>query len=385
MRREVARTDGAPIRLVQFVRSLHYGGTEGQLVELLRGLPRGGYELSVAVIEAAGPHLERVCELGHLPRSYPLQGSAISPNTGRQILRLARWLRAQRTELVHAHDFYSALVAVPAAKLARCKVIAGRLDLAHWHDPLQRAALAGTTRLADHVVANAEAIREMLITRERLPGSRISVVRNGIDLGRFDRRQREGLQAPLPEVGDAPVVIHVANMTHAVKRQEDLIKAMSLARQAGRKIHAFLVGAGVRQRELERMTAELGLEDRVHFLGHRADVPAVYGRATMGVLCSSAEGLSNAVIEGMAARLPMVVTRVGGNPELVADAERGRVVERYQPEALYRAIVDVLRDPERARRMGQAGRAFVERELTLQRMVERHDQVYRSVLGRSTG
>jgi glycosyltransferase involved in cell wall biosynthesis len=175
------------------------------------------------------------------------------------------------------------------------------------------------------------------------------------------------------------VVVHVANMNHPVKRQEDLLQALAMLRREGRVLHAFLVGDGPRRLELERLAAELGVADTVHFLRHRTDVPALYARADFGVLCSSAEGMSNAVMEGMAAGLPMVVTRVGGNPELVADGERGLVVPPHEPTALCAAFRRLLEDRELGRRMGAEARAFVERELSLERMVRRHDAVYRRV------
>jgi L-malate glycosyltransferase len=118
----------------------------------------------------------------------------------------------------------------------------------------------------------------------------------------------------------------------------------------------------------------------VHFLGSRGDVPALYARAAFGVLCSSAEGLSNAVMEGMAAGRAMVVTRVGGNPELVVHGEHGLVVEPAQPLQLAAAFRSLLADPAGSRRMGAAARRHVERELTLQRMVRRHEALYQGVM-----
>ncbi|HSP79823.1 MAG TPA: glycosyltransferase, partial [Myxococcaceae bacterium] len=212
-----------------------------------------------------------------------------------------------------------------------------------------------------------------------LPEERVSVIPNGLDVGRFDARARAGLEAPLPDTRGAPVVVHVANMNHPVKRQEDLLHALALLRSEGHVLHAFLVGDGPRRPELERRVERLGMADRVHFLRHRKDVPAVYARADFGVLCSSAEGLSNAVMEGMAAGRPMVVTAVGGNPELVADGQRGLVVPPRQPSALAGAFRLLLKDRSRGQRMGEAARAFVERELSLERMVRRHDALYRRV------
>ena len=366
------------MRMVEFVRSFHLGGTEGQVVELLRGLPRD-YEIRVAVTHDAGPLLEQVWQLGHFTTEFSLKGSVGKLNTFVQIARIATWLRKNRVRLVHAHDFYTTLLAVPAAQLARVPIVVGRLDLAHFHTPVQRQALITCTRAANHVIANAEAIRQMLVNEEKIPPERITVIHNGLQLSRFDQRARGPLIAPLPDIGDAPMVIHVANLAHPVKRQEDLLTALSVLKQRGRMLHAWLVGDGPRRPELERMAQDLGIADRAHFLGHRTDVPALLLRATMGVLCSSSEGLSNSIIEGMAAGLPMVVTRVGGNPDLIVDGERGYVVEAFRPALLAEAFMRLLDDPAHARHMAARARAYVERELTLSQLCERHDQLYRRV------
>ena len=369
-----------PLRIAQLVRSLHFGGTEVQVVELLRGLMRR-HHVQLGVLDEAGPLLESVWKLGVIPRAFPLKGSFARPNTLWQIARLANWLRQTRADLIHAQDFYSALIAVPAAKLAGVKVVVGRLDLAHWHGKARRAVLREMTRAADHVIANAEAIRRQLMDEERISPERISVIHNGLDLPRFDEHQRAGLGSPLPEVPPgAAVVVHVANMNHGVKRQEDLLAAVALARGKGRDLHVFLVGDGPRRPELERLAGRLGLAGAAHFLGRRADVPAVYARASFGVLCSTAEGLSNAVMEGMAAGLPMVVTRAGGNAELVLDGERGLVVEPRQPARLCDAFCQLLDQGEGARRMGAAARRFVERELTLERLIASHEALYEELL-----
>jgi glycosyltransferase involved in cell wall biosynthesis len=367
------------IRLVEFVRSFDIGGTEGQALELLRGLPRH-YDIRVAVTDNSGPLLEEVWRLGHLPAEFSFRGSVKKPNTLWQISRLARWLHEHRVDLVHAHDFYTALLAGPATRLAGVRLVVGRLDLAHFHTPLQRKALVACTRMADRVVANADAIRRMLVDEEGIPAARVSIIHNGIHLPRFDRRMAERLAAPLPDAGGAPVVVHVANMAHPVKRQEDLLAALAEVKRRGRVLHAWLVGSGPRREELEALSAKLGVADRAHFLGHRSDVPALLARATLGVLCSSAEGLSNAIIEGMAARLPMVVTRVGGSPDVIEDGVSGVVVPRHEPMALAQAFIRLLDDPAAGKAMGARARAFVGRELTFDELCARHDALYREVL-----
>ncbi|WP_338261055.1 glycosyltransferase [Corallococcus caeni] len=384
MRREDARMGHEPLRLVEFTRSFHIGGTEVQVLELLRGLP-SSYRLQVSVLEDQGPLMDSVWKLGHAPEVFSLNGSLLQPNTLFQIHRMSRWLKANRVQLVHVHDFYSSIVAVPAAKLAGAKVIVGRLDLSHWQGKARRLLHARMTRMADHVVANAEAIRQLLIHEEGLPEARISVIHNGLDLQRFDARAAEGLKDAIPDTGGAPTVIHVANMNHPVKRQEDLLLALAMLRHEGARLNAWLVGDGPRRPALEKMAHELGVADGVRFLGHRADVPALYGQATFGVLCSTAEGMSNAVMEGMAAGLPMVVTRVGGNPDLITDGERGLVVEPERPAQLAQAFRRLLTNPQEARKMGKAARGFVARELSLEKMVRRHDTLYRQVAGLPPG
>ncbi len=370
------------IRLVEFTNTFHLGGGEVQFLELLRGLPRSRYDIQVLALEATGPLLPEVRKLGLEPEVFPLGPSLIHRQTLQQIIRLARWLKAQRVDLLHVHDFYTTLLAVPACRMAGVPVVVGRLDLVHWHGKARHALLAAATHAATHAIANADAVRRFLREREWFPEERITVILNGLRLDQFDARAAAGLERPLPEVPEgAPIITHVANMTHEVKRQEDLFEALALVRQRHPKATAFLVGDGMRRPELEARARALGLGDAIHFLGHRTDVPAVLRRATLGVLCSRHEGLSNAVMEGMAAGLPMVVTDAGGNGELVADGQRGFVVPPLSPPALAAAITRLLDDPAMAKRMGNAGRAFVEAELTLERMVSAHDALFRRMLG----
>jgi glycosyltransferase involved in cell wall biosynthesis len=229
-------------------------------------------------------------------------------------------------------------------------------------------------------VVNCEAIHRLVVDEERVPAERVTLIRNGIDLEAFDARRGTPLAAPLPDLGGRPSVVLVANMRHEVKRQEDFLHALALARRERPELAGFLVGEGDRTPWLRSLAARLGLDGSTFFLGRRADVPAVLSRATIGVLVSSLEGLSNAVIEGMAAALPMVVTDAGGNGELVKHGERGLVVPVADPEALSRALLDLVRDPARARRLGAAGRSYVEAELTLPRMVSGHERVYQRVV-----
>jgi glycosyltransferase involved in cell wall biosynthesis len=367
------------LRLMMMVQNFHLGGTEGQAVELLRKLP-DDYRTTVGCVIKQGPHLQEVIELGIEPLEFGLDGSFAQPNTGKQIWRLAHELRSRKIELVHAQDFYSTLLAVPASKLARCRVIVGRLDMGHWPTGVAKKLLALSTALADGVIANARAIRDRLVDEEHLSAGKVRVIPNGIDLKRFDRLARAGLTEPLPDLSGRRVFVQVANMTHPVKAQEDLLAALRVLKHDHPELLVLLVGSGARRNQLERLSVQLGVERMVSFVGSRTDIPALLGVAHAGLLTSRAEGLSNALIEYMAAGLPAIATRVGGNGEIVAHHERGLLVPASSPYALASAMEQVLRQPERARTWGRNGRAFVENELTTELLAERHDRFYREVL-----
>jgi L-malate glycosyltransferase len=367
-----------PIRLVQFTNCFHVGGGEMQFLELLRRLP-SDYDVSVHALDPHGPLFAETRALGYEPHIHPLSGSLMRPATLTQTARLSWWLRRERIELVHAQDFYSTILGVPAAKFAGVPVVVSRLDLVHWHGTVRHVALAAASHAADVVIANCEAVKQFVVQRERIPAHRVCVIRNGLDVPRFDAAMHGPLAEPLPDTGDAAVAVLVANMRHDVKRQEDFLTALAKVRRDGANVVAYLVGEGSRRAMLEVLARDLGLERAAFFLGSRKDVPAILARGTFGVLCSKQEGLSNAIMEAMAASLPMLVTDAGGNAELVLDGERGFVVPPERPDELARAMTRLLGDPAKAKQMGAEARRYVEAELTLERMIAEHDRLYRQV------
>jgi glycosyltransferase involved in cell wall biosynthesis len=207
----------------------------------------------------------------------------------------------------------------------------------------------------------------------------VRVIHNGIDLQAFDERRAGPLEEPLRRRSGRVVIAHVANMTHPVKPRRTSSRRWSPCASGAPEALLLLVGDGVRRPMLEALAQRLGVADCVCSWAAAAgcrDPRALH----IGVLCSHAEGLSNAIIEGMAARLPMVVTDAGGNAELVRDGERGYVVSARAPLQLADRLVSLVGDAELRRAMGRAGRAYVERELTLRALLENHAALYRDVL-----
>lgn len=369
----------AAATILHLVNILGIGGAEGQFVERVRTTDRLRYHSLVGALETGGRHLPELVALGLEPAEFPLASSFAHPSTAGTIAKLALWMRSHKVRLVHAQDFYTNLLAVGAARLAGAKVIVSRLDLAHWHGPRRRLALAWATRLADRVQVNADAVARQLRSEENIAAEKIELVRNGIDLERFDRRMRLPLEGQLPTPEGAKLVAVVANY-HPVKGQEDVIRAIATLSESHPELHLLLIGEGERRIALARLAAALGVSDRVHLLGHRADVPAILSRCELLISSSYAEGLSNSVIEGMAAGLPVVATAVGGNPELIDGEARGLLVPPRSSEQLAKGIATLADEPQRRRALGERARAFVEKNLEIGIMARRFDRLYDDVL-----
>ncbi|HXN55859.1 MAG TPA: glycosyltransferase [Myxococcales bacterium] len=371
------------VPVLQLVDRFWIGGSERQFIERLRRHP-AGFSPVVACLEMSGAMFDQVRELGHMPLVFPLGGSLLRANTAVQVARIARVIRQRGIKIVHSTDFKTNLLGLAAARLAGVRSIVSRVDLGHpregfgkWH----REAEKLSARRADLVVANAEAVRRVCIEEEGCDPSRVVVVMNGIDLPRFDAAVAAGLKTPLPVPEGAPVVAIVGNLW-PVKGHRTLVEALGMLKGELPGWRFVCAGDGPERSWIERRIQELGLADRLFLLGHRFDIPALLARSRAAALCSSAEGLSNALMEAMAARLPIVATRVGGNPELVREGENGFLVPYGDAAALAARFRELLSGPaERRAEMGNRGRAHIEAELTLEHLAKGHAALYRKALG----
>jgi len=372
------------IPVLHLVNRFWIGGAERQFVERLRRHPKG-FRAVVGCLEASGPMLDPVRAMGYEPEVFPLHGSMMRPNTAVQIARMAALIRAEGVQIVHTTDFNTNLLGLAAARLAGAKAIVSRVDLGHlragfgkWHRETEKL----NARLADLVVANADAVRDVCIREEGVKPENCVVVRNGMDLKHFDEAAAQGLKAPLPVPEGGRFVAVIGNLW-PVKGHRTLLEAVARLPAELQDVRFLCAGEGPERDYLTARIAELGLSERVLLLGHRLDVPAILVRAQAACLCSSAEGLSNALMEAMASRLPVVATRVGGNPELIRDGDNGALVPYGDPDALAAALSGLLSAPEQAREMGQRGRRRVESELSMERMADGHGALYRRALGRA--
>jgi len=378
----------AGIRVLEFVTNFCLGGTERQFLNLVEGLRDTAFEVHVACFSAKGPLLDELRN-GSGPRlpltEYPLP-SLRSPVAAARLLELVRYLRRHRIDVVHTTGLYPNVFGVAAAWLARTPVIIASVrDMGQmWRGDLRRVQRR-TCRLADAVVTNAGAIAERL-RAEGYPADTIEVIHNGIvQPPAAGRRTGGGIREELGIPAGAPVV-GVVSRLDPLKGLQDFVVAADLLRARHPEARFLVVGgplAGVGEGYLEVLRAkveELGLGERVILAGPRTDVPEILPELTLSVLPSLTEGLSNSLLEAMAARLPVVATAVGGNPEIVEDGVTGFLVPPSAPAALAEAIGRVLESPALAARLGAAGKARVEERFVQERMVERTIDLYLRLL-----
>src|SRR5215510_7887197 len=378
--------DGRPVvttaRVLNVVPTLMCGGTENQFMTLARMLDRMRFDVEFACLRRWGGFVDEL-----LARNIPLTEYPVSTFRSLAALaqqaRLTRHIRRRRIHIVHAYNFYGNVFATPPARLVAPVVIASIRDRAPYLTRMQKRVQRYACQFADCVLVNAEAVREWLIG-DGYDTSKIAVIRNGVDLTRFDdlpspvtlRRERG-----LPD--DTPIVGVVSRLTR-LKGLEQFLEAAAIVRSCVPTVRFLVVGETNpmdRQylRELQEYAARCGIAEHVTFTGLRTDVPAVLASFTVSVMPSLNEALSNVVLESMAAGAPTVATNVGGTPEAIEDGVNGLLVPPSDPQAMAMAIGALLSAPTRARRLGEAARQTINERYSMERMVSATEQLYEAL------
>jgi glycosyltransferase involved in cell wall biosynthesis len=355
---------------------MQVAGAEMLVAETIRRL--GSHiEPTVLCLDAVGP-------LGEQLRSEGVHVVDLHRRPGRDwrvAWRMAREIHRRRIEVLHAHQytpfFYAALARV--LSLGRPRLIFtehGR----HYPDiVLSKRRIVNRLvfdRLANAVNACCGFSADSLSRFDGFAARRIEVIENGVELSRYHRKpDKEALRKQL---GLAPDRLYVANVArfHPVKDQAMLLRAFAGVASQRVDVDLLLVGDGPLRGELETLTAELNLRERVRFLGIRSDVPEILTAVDVFALTSVSEAASLTLLEAMASGLPVVVTAVGGNPEIVREDREGLLVPRGDVSATTAALLRLLNDSEAAARMGAAGRARVEERYHLDRTVSTYYQLY---------
>jgi glycosyltransferase involved in cell wall biosynthesis len=367
------------IRLLKFLTNFNIGGTERQFVQLVQKIDPNRFDLHVSCFERVGSFLPAI-----EARSVPLSEYSIrrlySPSTWRAQWQFARYLREHQIHIVHTYGFYPNFFAVPAARLAGVPVVIASIrDTGEVLAPAKRRAQKAACRLATHVLANADAVRDRLV-QDGYDAGKISVIRNGIVPVHTERLERGGpIRREFGIPDDAPILL-VLSRLNALKGIPYLLDAMPSVLAQFPKARLLIVGDGAQRPTLERHSESLGLKHAIIFTGFRMDVPNLLREASISVLPSLSEGLSNVLIESMTAGIPVVATQVGGNPEVIRNGVTGFLVPPKSSAELSRAILQLLNEPEMAESMGKVGILHIRQRFSIDRALHETEQLYASLL-----
>lgn len=355
-------------------------GTEGQLLYLLRHLDRGRFAPVLCTLRSS-PWLESSFDL--CPRHVVGVRSFKKGGDWRNIVDFARYLRSEEIDIVQTFFRDSSIAGTIAARLAgRPLVIGSRRNQGYWMESRRELLLQRVVnRWVSLFIANCLNTRDWSVAVERIAGERIRVVYNGLDPERFAGdpvRSREKGRSLLGLPEGVPVVGIVANL-RPVKGIDIFLQAAGLLRTSFPLARFVVVGEGPERGRLEHLAEALGVAERVTFLGRREDVPDLLPGFDTGVLASRSESFSNALVEYLAAGLPVVCTDVGGCREAVEEGINGFVVPGGDPSALAEGIANALRCERGA--LGERNRRKAQALFSGTESVRAHEAIYAELLG----
>jgi glycosyltransferase involved in cell wall biosynthesis len=388
-----------PIRVLRVIARLNMGGPALHVSYLTKGLDERGYDTTLVAGSLARGEgsMDFVAEeLGVSVTTVPQLSREISPlHDPPAIAQLVSIIRRERPHILHTHTAKAGAVGRLAAILARDARPPIVVHTFHGHvlrgyfDPVRTAFFRGLERelakSTTRLIAVGPEVRDDLVALGVAPAEKFVVLRLGIDL---ERRvaDAEAHRADLRRLFGIPddrfVVGWIGRMT-AIKRVPDLLEAFRRLRNRGVDATLCLVGDGPDRTEIEQRAHVLGIVRDTIFAGYQRDVAPYYGLFDAFVMTSANEGTPVVAIEALAARRPVVATAVGGVPDVVRDGEDGFLVAPRDLDGLAARLEELARDPERRRRMGEAGRARALERYAVTRLVDDVDALYRELLSGS--
>lgn len=348
------------------------GGSERQFAVMADALGRGSFRIETGCIRRSGSFLDNLPDI----QEFSLGGSFFSWHAQQSRWALAQNLRRRKIAVAHSFDFYSNLMLLPTARMAGIPVVIGSMrELGDRWSAAQTRILSWAMRyLPDRIVCNSRAAVERLLelgVPSRLP----VVIPNALPSECFDP-----IAPALPRTGKTLRVGLVARMNERVKNHPALLRAAVQLVKDIPDVEFVLAGDGKLRPELEKLAADLGVSRQVVFLGDRRDIPAVLASLDISVLTSLSESLPNAVMEAMAAGLPVVATRVGGCPELVRQGETGFLVDSGDDDQLAEALRTLLTNESLRHQFGAEGRKAARSQFGVENIRKQYEDLYTAAL-----
>jgi L-malate glycosyltransferase len=363
------------LRILHISSARSLGGGERHLADLADALARRGHE----VYAALRPRSPLAAELTAIPAENIFAVSLRNALDVRSAHALARFVRARRIEVVHAHvarDY--PLAAMAAWRNRRAKLVVTR----HVLFRLNRLHALTLSR-ASRVIAVSRAVERSLLAQKILPPRKVTVIPNGIDFRRFDACaaafDREEFRRRL-KIAPGSLLIGTVGELKRQKGQEDFLRAAALVARDEASAHFVIAGGGERRAALEQLAAELRLQNRVSFTGRVDEVAPLLCALDVYVSASHTESFGLAIVEAMAAGLPVVTTATEGAREITGGEETALVTPVGDQEALAASILRLLKNGDERARLGRRAAALARQRFGLDRMVDATEKVYEEMM-----
>jgi glycosyltransferase involved in cell wall biosynthesis len=361
----------APARVLFLIDELDIGGTEQQILELVSRLDRRRYAPLVCCFRPG--RVSREIEAAGVPVFVFRKRAKLDV---RLIWNLVRLMRRERVDLLQTYLFTANTWGRLAGRLAGVPIIVtAERNVDMWEQGIKRVLGVVLDRWTRITTANSEAVKAYL-TRKGLRGDKVRVIYNGVDASRFDGSV--DADATRAELG-IPAHHAVVGLLARLEPQKDprtFLQAAAMVAETCPAVSFLVVGGGSLYEDLRREAEDLDIARRVVFTGPRRDVARLLAVCDVTVICSLKEGMSNSIMESMAAGKPVVASRVGGNPELIEDGESGFLVRPRDAVGLASAVRRLVEDPALARAFGQRARARISKQCSVDAMVDATRRLY---------
>ena len=356
-------------RIVHSEASLGWGGQERRVLAELLGFHARGHTVGVlaprraTVFTKAVEHGFARASLAENRWAFPFA-----------VARAAQWLRAFRADVVNTHSSRDGWIVGLAARVARVPLI---IRSRHFDVPVPNPALSRHVyaTLADHIITTSPKVAADFRALFRLPEDRVSAIPTGVDTGKFSPEGPKAAFAFPPEI--VGPLVGIIGVIRRAKGHAVLFEAMKQLGEQGLPVRCVVVGDSENRAGLEQRVSELGLTKRVLFVGLRDDVPEILRALDVLAIPSLHEAIPQVGLQALATKTPVVASDVGGLPSIIRPGETGHLCVPNDPSSLASALREALTDRAATQGMCERGRALVEREHTVEVMLDRVEEVYR--------
>jgi len=361
------------IRVLHIIDSFDLGGAQTALLNLVRATDRTRYAPEVATMHGRGVFWDDFVQLG-----VPVHSLSPHKLLPLYLPKLAALILARRPQIVHCHLFGSNWIAKPLAALLGVPVRVNHdqcNDALRYEKPLARWWDTVTNGLSSHICAVSASTRDFLLQNEGLAADRVSLVYNGVDTARFNPTEKKPRSNPF-------VILGVGRLNYQKNFALFLEIAAELVKRE-RAVEFRLAGTGPEEASLRALAAQLGLGERVRFLGHVHDTRQLYADADLLLMTSRFEGTPLTILEAMAMRLPIVAPRLDGIGEILRPGEDALLVDPTERAGFVAEVEKLIDEPALATRLAESSHAKVHASFSSEAMVRQVETIYERCLAKA--